>query len=218
LHYTRSSCTAHLQVPLSAHTTRARSRRSVPPIASREPALLRWREELESELRGVLSHPRIRAEDDEVGNRVPEQERAREVDGIESSHGLDRERLLGAGCHLGRKLEQGPPGRGLSEDGPHPGGIGLDEILEDDRSPDRPMTLDERQAGADDLRRRAKRLEDLLPLRLVEQPAEDTARLGIDAQDSARSASSRAWLGRRSVARLLRYARESWGRPSWSSP
>jgi hypothetical protein len=191
---------------------------SLPLLTLERSAVLRWREELESELRGVLSHPRIRAEDDEVGNRVPQQERAREVDGIDGLHGLDRERLLGAGCHLGRELEHGPPGRGLGQGGSHPGGIGLDQILEDDRSPDRPMTLDERQAGADDLRRRAKRLEDLLPLRLVEEPAEDAARLGIDGQDSARSASTRAWLGRRSVARLLRYARESWGRPSWSSP
>jgi hypothetical protein len=128
---------------------------------------------------------------------------------VERPHGLDRERLLGAGCDLGGDLEYGPPGRGLCQRRTNLRGVGFGEVLENDRSPDRPMAFDEREPRADDLGRRAKDLEDLLSPRLVEEPPQDGARLRVDRQDSARSASSSAWLGRRKVARLLRYARGS---------
>jgi hypothetical protein len=83
---------------------------------------------------------------------VPEEQRTGEVDRIECSYGLHRERLFRAERHLRRDLEYRPPRRGLCQRRADVRGIRFAQILENDGSPDRPMALDEREPRASDFR------------------------------------------------------------------
>src|SRR2546427_4178622 len=176
------------------------------------------RDDLEAQAAPIGAHAVVAAEQAQIWQRLAQQESAGEVKRIEGPDGLHGKGCLRALRHLSRHLEHAPAASGPCECFQNGGAPDLVEKVLGDRSPDHPSRFDEGQPGADDLRRAAEQMVNLVASGFVEQPPKHRAAFRVEGHRSARSASSSAWLGRAIRTPGRWYDAGPCGRPIVSSP
>jgi len=112
---------------------------------------------LESQERGVGSYPLVGTDDDEVGKRLPEEERAREMNGIERADGLVWKGVFRPPRDLLRDLENRPGGNRLGKDGQDVGALRRGDAPIALGAAHDPTGFDQRQARRRDLLRGRQR-------------------------------------------------------------
>ena len=110
-----------------------------------------------------------------------------EVDGVESPDGLSRKRAPGPIDQLGIQVEDHPVVGGPGEHVPPLGRHGVRQGVRGHSTDQHAIAFDQRQAGCENQLGARERLPDLGRPGLVEQPAEDCARLRVEVQRSPRS-------------------------------
>lgn len=147
----------------------------------------------QTQARARRAHATVEAQKSKIRERVCRQQSAGEVDGVQASDWLARERLTRSIDDLPGDGHEAPVGYRARQDRPQPGGAFFPNRGERGGSDEIPVAFEEGEVGGRDEISVIERLDRGPAARLPEQPGEDCARLGVDDQRPPRSSSRRRW-------------------------